>query len=80
MTMYGDQQDEPPTELELEEQRAGVDPGADPVNDDVASPLWVAGLGPPSGDYGRLSTVDGDASRQRGIGSRIRSMFTRHRR
>jgi hypothetical protein len=54
MTMYGDQQDEPRTELELEKQRAGVDTGADPVNDDVAA-LWVAGLGPPSGDYGRLS-------------------------
>jgi len=61
MTMYGDQQNEPPTELELEEQRAGVDLGADRVTDDVAWPLWVAGLVPRSGDYGRLSPPGGDA-------------------
>jgi hypothetical protein len=80
MTVYGNPQNEPATELELEDQRTGVDPGADPVTDDVASPLWVAGLGSPSGDYGRLSPPGGDASRRRAIGSRFRSMFTRHRR
>jgi len=79
MSMYGDRQDEPPTELELEQERAGVDTGADRVSDDVASPLWVAGLGPPSGDYGRSSSGAGSSGGRRGIRSRIRSMLARRR-
>jgi hypothetical protein len=79
MSMYGDGPDEPPTELELEQQRAGVDPGADRVSDEVASPLWVAGLGPTSVDYGRSSSGGDSSGGRRGIRSRIRSMFARRR-
>ncbi len=78
MSMYGDRPDEP-TELELEQQRAGVETGSDRVSEDIASPLWVAGIGPPSSDYG-LSPSGGDSSGgRRGIRSRIRSMFARRR-
>ena len=79
MSMYGDQTDEPPTELELEQQRAGVDTGADRVSEDIASPLWVAGLGPTSGDYRRSSSGGDSSGGRRGIRSRIRSMFARRR-
>ncbi len=79
MSMYGDRQDEPPTELELEQQRAGVDSGADRVSEEVASPLWVAGLGPPSGNYPRPSPGSDSPGERRGIRSRIQSMFTRRR-
>jgi hypothetical protein len=45
--MYGDGRDEPPTELELEEERAGYAP-QEPVDQDEAfnSPLWIAGIRP----------------------------------
>jgi hypothetical protein len=77
MGMYGDRRDEPPTELELEQQRAGVDAGPDPVSEEIASPLWVAGLGPTSGSYGPSAAAEPGGKARRGIGSRIRSMFGR---
>jgi len=75
MSFYRDRSDEPPTELELEQQRAGVEPAAEPVKDEIGSPLWVAGLGPTSGSYAPSESRDDDGAERRGIGSRIRSMF-----
>jgi hypothetical protein len=79
-SMYDDPRTAPPTELDLEQQRAGVDTGTNPVSEQIASPLWVAGLGPPSGDYGRSSAHDDSPNRRRGIASRIRSMLGGRRR
>ena len=73
---YEDQPAGAPTELDLERQRAGVDTSTNPVSEQIASPLWVAGLGPPSGDYGRSRARDDSASGRPGIASRIRSMLT----
>jgi hypothetical protein len=75
--MHGDWRDEPPTELELEQQRAGVEPGPGSVSEEIASPLWVAGLGPTSDSYGPSEAAGADGKARRGIGSRIRSMFGR---
>jgi Protein-tyrosine-phosphatase-like, N-terminal domain len=77
---YEEQPAGAPTELELEEQRAGVDTGTNPVSEQIASPLWVVGLGPPSGGYGRSSARTDSAIGRPGVVSRIRSMLaSRHR-
>jgi len=78
MSMYGDRPDEP-TELELEQERAGVETGTDRVSEDIASPLWVAGLGPPSSGYGLSPSGRDSSGGRRRIRSRIRSMFARRR-
>jgi len=75
MGTNGDWRDEPPSELEMEQERAGVESGGRGVEEDIASPLWVAGVGPTSLDYG--AEVRG-ASRP-GMLARLRSMFGRHR-
>lgn len=79
MSMYGDrpyEQDEPMSELEFEQQRAGVDPGPAASESSIGSPLWVAGLGPTSRGYFGSEHDDHDGGR-RGIGAKIRSMFGR---
>jgi hypothetical protein len=77
---YEDQPAGTPTELEMEEQRAGVNTDTNPVSEQIASPLWVAGLGPPSGDYGRSSARNDSADGRPGVVSRIQSMLAgRHR-
>jgi hypothetical protein len=75
MATSGDWRDEPPSELEMEQQRAGVESGGRGVEEDIASPLWVAGLGPTSLDYG----ADADRAGRPGMLARLRSMFGRRR-
>jgi hypothetical protein len=77
MSTYGDRQDEPMSELEVEEQRAGVEPDHDPERDRIGSPIWLAGLEPTSGQTVRSSSNDRSDAR-RGFGSRLRSMVRRH--
>ncbi len=61
MSMYGDEHDLPPSELELEEERAGYTPPdtADP-DEALNSDMWIAGIGP-SGRRLRESTPDEEA-------------------
>jgi hypothetical protein len=77
---YEDQPAGTPTELELQGQRAGVNAGTNTVSEQIASPLWVSGLGPPSGDDGRSRVHTNRANGRPGVVSRIRSMLAgRHR-
>ena len=79
MSRYGDrpyEDDEPMSELEFEQQRAGVEPGREASESSIGSPLWVAGLGPTSREYFGSSQDDHGGVRK-GIGAKIRSMFGR---
>lgn len=46
MSLYGDGRDLPPTELELEEERAGYEPEPGERAGLFDSPLSIAGIGP----------------------------------
>jgi len=80
MSRYGDrpyEDDEPMSELEFEQKRAGVEPAPEASESSIGSPLWVAGLGPTSRGYFG-SGQDDHSGERRGIGAKIRSMFSRH--
>ena len=61
MSFQGDWRDVPPSELEVEQQRAGVHGASHVADEEFQSPLSVGGLGAGGSRYGEPSAEESAA-------------------